>query len=298
MGLLLKALDRLLPDPRPPLVFEIGDRALLGARRNGREILARAERRLAAGAAEGNGADHLDGLGNALGEVLHELSPLPSPHAAVLLPDAETRLALFEFDSLPRRSPELRRAVEKRFLNSLPFDAQAARIDFSVQKRSGRPSVLAAAAAADYVRRCEREFEHRGLIPGYVGPSSIAALNLVEDEGTTLLVKLAAGSMTMLAIDAGVVRLVRRVGLPEDLAADSDETTREILADLFPTLVYIDENLGASTSLLRVAGPSELLGPALERLPGELGVPVEPLLEQEPAGDTCEAGLLGYVHGC
>ena len=297
MGFLLKALDRLLPDPRPPLVFEIGDWALLGARRNGRTILARAERRLPA-TAEGNGAEPLDGLGTALRDVLRELSPLPSPHAAVLLPDAETRLALFEFDSLPRRSPELRRTVEERFLNSLPFDARSARIDFRVQKRSDRPSVLAAAATADYVRRCEREFEATGLIPGYVGPSSIAALNLVEDAGTTLFVKLAAGSMTMLAIDAGVVQLVRRVGLPENLSADSGETIREILADLFPTLVYIDENLGASTSLLRVAGPSELLGPALERLPGELGIPVEPLLEQEPAGDTCDAGLLGYVHGC
>ena len=298
MGFLLRALDRLLPDPRPLLVFEIGDRALLGARRNGRTILARAERKLPARTASEGEGDPLAGLGEALRDLLRELGPLPSPHAAILLPDGETRLALFEFDSLPRRSHDLRRSVEERFRNSLPYDTHAARIDFSVQKRSDGPSVLAAAAATEYVRRCEREFERAGLIPGHVSPSSVAALNLVEDPGMALLVKLASNSMTMLAIDDGVVRLVRRVGLPADLATDSVETIREILADLFPTLVYIDENLGADTSLLRVAGPDELLGPALERLPGELGIPVEPLLELERSSDTCEAGLLGYVHGC
>ena len=297
MGFLLRALDRLLPDPPPPLVFEIGDGTVLGARRSGRTVLARAERTLAGPENGVPDAGPAGGLRAAVVGLLGELEPLPSPHVALLLPDGETRLALFEFDKLPRKSTDLRLAVEERFRNSLPFDHRTARIAFRRQDDSDPPSVLATAASAPYVRRCEEAFEESGLIPGYVGAASAAALNLVEDDGTTLLLKLAGESMTMAAVEDGTVRLVRRIALPADFAADTDRAVREILADLFPTLAYMEENLGTAASRLRLAGRGELLGAALKTLARELGFPVLPLLQGERAGLTCDAGLLGYVHG-
>ncbi len=296
MGFLLKALDRLLPDPPPPLVFEIGDGAVLGARRSGRTVLARAERELPGPVNGEPGADPLDGLGEAVLSLLGELEPLPSPHAAVLLPDDQTRLALFEFDKLPRKTNDLRHSVERRFLNSLPFESQIARIAFRAQDGANPPSVLATAASAPYVRRCEEAFEQAGLIPGYVGAASAAALSLVEDEGTTLLLKLARESMTMAAIDDGTARLVRRIALPADLATDTERALRDILADLFPTLAYMEENLGTVASRLRLAGRRELLRMALDVLPSELGFPVLPLRQGERSPLTCDAGMLGYIH--
>lgn len=296
MGFLLQALDRLLPDPPPPLVFEIGESAVVGARRAGGTVLARAERGLPE---RGNGepsSDPPDGLGQAVRSLLRELDPLPGPHVAVLLPDGQTRLAVFEFDRLPRKSGDLRQAVDQRFRNSLPFDSKAARIAFRPQEGSDPPSVLATAAPAPFVRRCERAFEDAGLIPGYVGAASAAALNLVKDDGIALLLKLARGSMTLAAVGDGVPRLVRRVGLAADLAGDSGQALQEVLADLFPTLAYIEENLGTAVSLLRLAGRGELYQKALAALPRELSIPVLPVRDGAGAGLTCDAGLLGYIH--
>ena len=296
MGVLLQALDRLLPDPSPALVFEVGERAIVGARRDGQAVLAQAERDLPAVESAQPSDDLPDGLTEAIPDLLGELEPLPSPHTAVLLPDHQTRLALFEFDKLPRKANDLRQAVERRFRNSLPFDSQFARIAFRVLESSDPPSVLATAASAPYVRRCEQAFEEAGLIPGYVGAASAAALNLVNDQGTGLLLKLADESMTMAAIDDGTPRLIRRIALPVKLATDTDQALREILSDLFPTLAYIEENLGTVVSSLRLAGRGALFRAALQALPGELGIPVLPVRHGTGEGLTCDAGLLGYIH--
>ena len=294
---LLQALDRLLPDPEPPLVIEIGDRAVAGARRSGRAVLERAERPLPRADGAGAGDAATDGLGTAVRELLHALSPLPGPHAAVLLPDAETRLAVFEFDRLPRRSRELRSAVEERFRKSLPFAIRSARIAYRAQAGGRRPSVLASAAPADYVARCERACEEAGLVPGYVGAAAVAALNLVADAGTTLLVKLGMRTMTMAAVEDGAVLLVRRIALPPDFAARPDSAVREIVSDLFPTLVYMEENLGKAAAQVLVAAPGSILGPALELLPREIAASVGPLVRAERPAGNCDAGLMGYIHG-
>ena len=297
MGFLLQALDRLLPDPLPALVFEVGERAVVGARRDGQTVLARAERDFPWPESAESSDELPGGLAEAIPDLLAELEPLPGPHAAVLLPDHQTRLAVFEFDKLPRKANDLRHAVERRFRNSLPFESRYARIAFRVQESSDPPSVLATAASAPYVRRCEQAFEEAGLIPGYVGAASAAALNLVEDQGTALLLKRAGESMTMAAIEDGTARLVRRIALATKQATDTNQTLREILSDLFPTLAYIEENLGTVVSLLRLAGRGGLFRQALEALPGELDIPVLPVQHGTGEGPTCDAGLLGYVHG-
>ena len=297
MGFLLQALDRLLPDPLPSLVFEIGDGVVLGARRSGRSIRARAERRLGVPDSGEPSADSVEGLEEAVKAVLDEIRPLASSVAAALLPDAQTRLALFEFDRLPRKPGELREAVERRFRHSLPFDARDSRVAFRPQHGSDPPSVLAAAASGPYVRRCEEALARSGLVPGFVGAASASALNLVEDEGTTLVLKLAETSMTMAAVENGTVRLVRRIALPTGLEMRADRVIPEILADLFPTLAYMEENLGTAATCLRVAGRGELQGPALHALPAELDLPVLPLCTGGHAGSPCDAGLVGYVHG-
>ena len=294
MGLLLQALDRLLPDPPPPLVFAIGDRALLGVRRSGPEVQARAERPLPP-----PGGEAVDGpaaaLESAVESVLRELEPVPGPHAAVLLPDGETRLAVFEFDRLPRRGRELRRAVQERFSKSLPFDARSARVAYRVQGGSLHPSVLATAASEAYVRQCEAAFEKSGLLPDHVGLSTAFALNLVETDEMTLAVKLGGQALTMVAVEGAVARLVRRIAVPEDLPSDPAGAVAEVLPDVFPTLVYIEENLGTPVSGVVVAGFDDLLEPALEVLRSELDFPVRPLVEPETEGAPCDAGLLGYL---
>ena len=110
MARLLQALDRLLPDPPPPLVFEIGWNSVQGALREGDQVLKHADHPWPAPLHVADTEPGADTLAGALDELLRELGPAPSPCAAVLLPDADTRLAVFEFDKPPRRAKDLRNA--------------------------------------------------------------------------------------------------------------------------------------------------------------------------------------------
>ena len=68
----------------------------------------------------------------------------------------------------------------------------------------------------------------------------------------------------------------------------------EILADLFPTLVYIGERLRRPASRLLVTGLDGLLAHALDTLPSEVGCPVMPLID---GSASSAVGLRGYIHG-
>lgn len=294
---MLQALNGLLPDPPPPTVFEVGDAGIVGARRAGTTILASAQRVLAEPEDGTLRTDYGDGLVDALEDLLRELAPLPSPHAALLLPDQETRLAVFEFEKIPRRKSELRNAVQARFHDSLPFDVESARIAYQVQGRARPPSVLAAAVSLPMLLRWEEAFEQVGLVPGYVGLATATALQLVSGTAMTLVLKLDGQAMTMIAVEDGTVLLVRRIAQPTGLPEDVGEAIGEILADLYPTLVYVEENLGRPAARLLLCGLGNLLEPAIAFLGRELGLPVEPLVAGEARGELSDVGLRGYIHG-
>ncbi len=296
MGFLLQSLDRVLPDPQPALVFEIGDGALLGARRSGASVRALAERRLA-DSDDGEPSAAAAAMTQAASEILTELEPIPSPHIAVLLPDSATRLSVFEFDKFPLRSQELRKAVEERFGHSLPFEPSDTQIAFRTQHIGSRDSVLATAASVGYVRACEAAFEEVGLLPGYVSLSTTAALNLIQPGPMALLMQLGRAALTMVAVEHSVVRLVRRIAIADTFEAEQGSALDEVLADLYPTLVYIEENLGTRVSRLFLSGFGSLLSPALGAMQAEFEFPVEPLLGADDTGAPWGAGLMGYVHG-
>ena len=80
--------------------------------------------------------------------------------------------------SPPRRAKDLRNAVAERFRQGLPFDAQDARIACQAQPGSQPVPVLAAAASAPAVLRCEEACEIVGLVPDYVGLATAAARSI------------------------------------------------------------------------------------------------------------------------
>ena len=296
MGFFLQILDKVLPDPQPELVFEIGEGSVQGARWDGTNVLAHAERPLPPTAAIDPEpiAGELDELRDAVADVVRDLGTLTTPHAAVLLPDNLGRLAVFEFERVPRRPRDLRRAVEERFHRSFSVDIRAARIGFHWQAGSRPASVLAATIPTAAVLHCEQAFKAAGLTPDYVGLATAACLRLIDDPDMAVLLKLSRGSMTMVAVENGIVRLVRQVALAPDFGEDAEKALEEILADLFPTLVYIGERLERPASRLLLTGLDGLLPQALDTLPREVGCPVMPLTDSTaPDG----VGLRGYIHG-
>ena len=298
---MLRILDRLLPDPPPPLVFELGEEHLTGVRRAGTAVEARVRRGLPDGAmqfaaskAEIVDADALRAL---IEEMLAELAPVPRPAAAVLLPDAAARVAVLDFDALPSKTDAVRSLIELRLKKTVPFNIGAARIGYQTQRaRGGALSVLTAAAAEDTVRPLERLFAGLGLHLGFVSPSSSAMLNLVSPEEMTLVTRLCGGAMTMIAVDAAAVRLVRSVEAPAGRGESVEAALLELAADMYPTFAYIEDRFGAPAAKLLLAGFGEALEPAIACFAREFGCPVEALRSASGAAGAEDAGIQGYLH--
>lgn len=297
---MLQRLNKLLPDPPPPLVFEIGKGAMTGVRRVGATITARARRALPDGVIDISSSTlkivDSDALRNLLNEMLVELAPAPRPAAAVFLPDSVSRLTVLDFDTLPSKSEDIRSLIAFRLKKTIPFDVGEARISYKIQKSRSMPSVLVAAAHRESVRPLEQLFGGFGLHLGFVAPSSASMLNLVSAKEMTLVAKLGDGAITMAAVDKSAVRLVRRVEAPAGFNEAAASTLPELVADLYPTFVYIEDHLGAPVAKLLLAGFGEGLHPAIDCFSHELGCRVEALQSANGVVGAEDAGIQGYLH--
>ena len=296
---MLRILDRLLPDPPPPLVFEIGEGFLVGVRRTGAAVEARARRELPAGVMEisssAAGIVDADSLRALLEEMLVELAPIPRPAAALFLPDAASRLTVLDFDALPSKREEMRSLIEFRLKKAVPFDIGAARMNYRLQNSRGAPSVLVAAAAGESVRPLEQLFAELGLRLGFVSLASASMLNLVSAAEMTLVTKLGGSTMTMTAVDESAVRLVRSVEAPAEFEA-AESTLSEWVADMYPTFAYIEDRFGSPVARLLLAGFGEALEPAVDCFVREFGCPVEALRSANGVVGAEDAGIEGYLH--
>lgn len=291
----------LIFDPPPSLVFEFSEEAVVGVRRRpgSHEIEMRAERPLGPGALEASVArpNFVDPeqVREALDGVAADLGPVRPPHAALLLPDGAARLTVLDFDSLPKDERERLALLKFRLAKTAPFDVEAARVGWQPQRIGGRYAAIAALTPVEVVRQYESAVERHGLWPGYVAPSAMAALRLAPAAGMTLVAKLSGRTLTLAAVDGGVVRMVRTVETMSSRSQDHDRMLADLVADLYPTLIFVADNLNAPVSRLAVAGFESLLEPALERLPQELGVPVEALERPGGVAQARDSGIWGYL---
>ncbi len=288
MGSWLEALDRLLPDAPPALVFEVGDGVLYGARRAGQAVQARTQRVFTSTA-----VGDPDGATAIIDDMLQELQPVPAPDVAVLLSDTDSRLAVIELDSLPRRGRERVAAVAERLGDGLPFDPRTARIAFRQQSNGAPVRVLATAVSTRAVSAWEDPFDRVGLLPKYVGLATAEALNLIQDPEMVLAVRLGPQLMTMAAVEKRSVLMVRQIPRPVERTTEDGDPVDEILSDLFPTLAYVEERFERPVTGVRVSAPEHLLRQLLDVLPTTMDHPVAPL--SDSVADA--VGLEGYIHG-
>jgi type IV pilus assembly protein PilM len=298
---MLERLKELAADPPPLLVFEISEQGIAGVRRNAktRAVEARAFQPLPEGAVEASSVKENvhrpDDLREAVAAVIRELGPVRRPDAAVILPDDSSRLTLLDFEKLPGDAKERLALIRWRLKKTVPFDIDRARISYQAQPLGSGLSVLVAATPPEIVEQYEAPFEEAGLFPGSVSLSTAAALNLVPEGAMTLVAKLAGRTLTIAATERGAVRMIRHVELAGDSGEAPEERLRDMAGDLFPTFVFIEDNLGARVSKLLLAGFGDLLGPALSFFPAELNFEVEPLRAPVGVAGAGEAGLWGYV---
>jgi type IV pilus assembly protein PilM len=220
---------------------------------------------------------------------------LPRPEAAIILPDGASRLTLLDFDDLPGSVEERLKLLRFRLAKSVPFDIESSRIVYHVDKIGSRRRVFVQALSEETVRQYERALERFDLWPGYVGGSTVTALNLLGSGGMTLLAKLSDRTLTMAALDQGRLQMVRTVETAVSGADDEHRAIQDLASDLYPTLVFLADSLGAPAHHITMAGFGDLLEPALRELPRELGCELEPLHSPYGPIGPREAGIWGYL---
>jgi type IV pilus assembly protein PilM len=294
-------LRSLVEDPAPTLVLEVSTDGIVAVRRNnGSGARLRAERSFAPGTIDPvptrPNIVHAGEFAAALGAALDELGPRNGAETALILPDASSRITVLDFDELPSGAEERLKLIRSRLAKSVPFDIAAARIAYQASSSARGHSVLVALTPAEVVRQYEDALAQFGLWSGFVSVSSAAALNLLTDGDMILFVKLApSGLMTLAAIENGVVRLVRSVDLGSLEARPPEQLLNDMLADIFPTQVFVSDSLGQSVDQLVLCGFGEYLAPALELFPKELGCGAKPLESSDGPVGRRDAGMWGYL---
>ena len=97
----------------------------------------------------------------------------------------------------------------------------------------------------------------------------------------TLLAKRAGPALTMAAVEAGTVRMVRSVELTSP--AESEDDWSEAARDIYPTMVFVEDHFGTAVNKLVLCG--------FERIPTATDHEVAWLRSPEGPVDGREAGI-------
>jgi type IV pilus assembly protein PilM len=287
------ALSRLLQDPPPALAFEISEAGLTAARIGKKTEIA--FRPFKPGALSVSPLHDNVLAPDELAAAVRALAPQNGGRkrrdAVLILPEFCARTAVLDFDGFPNDPKEQVSLVRFRMKRSVPFDVDTAAVSYWPQPGGGKTfDVLVAVSPVEIIARYEAPFRAAGLNPGLVTTSAIAALELVNEPGTTIVAKLNGKVLSMLVTSGAAVKLVRSLELPS-------RSLDDIASDLYPTFVFVEDNLGRPAQKLLLCGFGDLAASAGERFERELGVAVDLVRAPHgPAGET-DAGLLGYLHG-
>ena len=211
--------------------------------------------------------------------------------AALILPDSCARVSVLDFDDFPTDAKEQLSLVRFRLKKSVPYEVESAALSYHAQSSAANGKkfdVVVAVAPADIIARYEAPFRGASVEPGLVTTSALAALDLVKENGTVVVAKLSGRMLTILVVSSGVLKLVRSLELTEP-------GTAEIAADLYPTLVYIEDTLTAKAEKLLLAGFGRFGAEAREQFTRELRLPVDLVHASAGLAGEHSLGLAGYL---
>lgn len=286
MQALWDRLLNLLQDPQPDYVFEVSEAGIAYARPGS----ALQFRPLNAGVIAASPlADNVlkpDAFGDAIRAITGLGTARKRGRAVLILPDYCARVTVLEFDQFPADPKEQLSLVKFRMKKSVPFDVDSAAISFHPQSTKGPTDVIVVLAALEIISRYEAPFRAAGLHPGRVTTSALAMAELNHFPGISIAARLSGRVLSVLVMNGATVKLVRTMELTE-VNAD------EILAVLFPTVAYIEDEMSSHPLRLLLCGFEEH-----GRTPdwsSELGIPVEPLRSRLGLPDQTNAGLMGFL---
>ena len=285
MAGLLHRLTYLLQDPPPDYVFEISESGLAWAKPGGNVAFHPLEPDVLAVSPLADNVHKPDALAAAI-KTMTGGAGRKRGRAVLILPDFSARVAVLSFDQFPADPKEQLSLVRFRMKKSVPFDVESAAVGYHSQASKGPTDVVVVAAALEIVSRYEAAFRAAGLHPGHVTTSAIAMADLNHAPGVSIIARLNSRILTVVVMNGPTLRLVRTV----ELASIEPD---EVLAVLFPTMAYVEDEMGTQAARVLMCGFGEA-GRAPEWA-SELQVPVEPLRSRLGAPTGVNAGLLGYL---
>jgi type IV pilus assembly protein PilM len=267
-----------------PLACEITPSRVIAARGSSRTIDSASARSLSAGAVvpglTGDNVVRPEELRSVLEDVLTTVGG-HGRDLTLVLPDSVVRVVLLDFETLPDKYQDAEGVIRFRLKKSLPFDIDKALLSYDVRRTSGGGvKVVAAVAQPTVVEQYEAAFRAAGYQPGVVLPSSLAALGAVEADRPTLVLKVDAETTTVTIVDQNQLLLFRT------LEGGAKAVTGERIAeDVYPSLVFLQDNYGLSVERVLIAGvPSASeIAPVLEQ---QTGAKVQDLVDSSIAPGT------------
>jgi type IV pilus assembly protein PilM len=219
-----------------------------------------------------------DAVRSALRRVFSRVPDRGAP-ITLLIPDPVVRVFILPYESLPRRADDALPLLRWRLKKSVPFDVEETVVSWMRQDgREGTLEILTAVARQRILREYEESVESLGASVGVVLSSSLAALPLLEDRGSTLLVRMSGRALTTVIVRNGNLCVYRSTEMSAEAAVLDPKA---MLDEIFPALAYYQDTWGGSVDRVRLAGlgsREELFRKALSE---ELKVSVGPLADAE-----------------
>ena len=285
----VKRLERWLNAmPHPSLVVEIASTHVAAAHWSaaGRHLESHAIEPLPSGSVMASPVDTNVVQPDAVRSVLRKvLSRVPAHGAplALLIPDPVVRVFILPFDMLPRRADEALSLLRWRLKKSVPFDVDETVVSWMRQTgRQGALEVVTAVGRQRIIKEYEELLQPLGATAGVVLSSTLGALPLLGDEGSTLLVRISGKTLTTVIVSAGNLCVYRSTEMSSEAATLDPQA---MLDEIFPAVAYFQDTWGGAPDRTLIAG----FGPREEvfrrALSAELKCPIATLAESDKASD-------------
>lgn len=221
---------------------------------------------------------------------LFERHAVKGQQIALLIPDPVVRVFILPFETLPRRADEAMPLLRWRLKKSVPFDVEDTVVSSMRQTaRDGGLEVIAAVARRPIVREYEAAVEAAGGLPRVVLSSTLACLPLLNDSGSTMLVRSAGKNLTTVIVRGANLCVYRST---ESVSDTAQSDVQGILDEVFPAVAYFQDNWGGELDRVLLAGFGEREATVINALEGEMHNSVLPL-----SGADAARGLTAEIHG-
>jgi type IV pilus assembly protein PilM len=256
-------------DPKPRLACEITAQNIIAARAksdaSGLEVhtVRRLDQDLVKPSLCPGNVSNVSGLSQSISGALSAVGGRKRDVVAII-PDAAVRVLLMDFDTLPEKPAEAEPIVRFRLRKSVPFDAEQAALSFHSYRKGGAVKVLAAVTPREVREEYESAFRTGGYEPGFLLPSTLAALHGMEADRPTLLVKIDGNFISVSIADQNELVFYRML----DVVAN--RTGLAIADEVYPSIVFFEDNYSAKIERILLASTSNVdeLSQALQEQTG------------------------------